>query len=53
MAFTVIGNGKWQNAYPGSNAGAGAACSLVDAGNYSGAIGTIGRSRAGYVSTED
>lgn len=43
MPLTVTANGNWQNAYPGPNAGAGAACSLVDAGNYSGAIGTIGR----------
>jgi len=41
MAFTVVGTGTWQNAYTGANTGAGAACSLVDAGNYPGTIGTI------------
>ena len=41
MPFQVQGNGNWQRAYTGNIAGAGGACSLVDAGNYPGNIGTI------------
>ncbi|MEZ5354185.1 MAG: hypothetical protein R2762_16230 [Bryobacteraceae bacterium] len=41
MPITVLATQHWQNAYTGSNQGAGAACSLVDAGSYVGAIGTI------------
>jgi hypothetical protein len=41
MAFTITGTGNWNNAYTGLNTGAGGACNLVNATNYSGGIGTI------------
>lgn len=46
MAFQVNGNGHWQRAYTGNIAGAGTSCSLVDAGNYPGSIGTIAQNAA-------
>jgi hypothetical protein len=41
MALSAIATANWQDAYTGATTGAGAACSLVDAGNFPGSIGTI------------
>ena len=45
MAFTVTGTGDWKEAYIGPNTGAGGACNLVTAANYSGSIGTIAQNQ--------
>lgn len=41
MPLNVEGTVNWQRAYTGAITGAGAACSLLNAGNYPGGIGMI------------
>jgi len=53
MALIVVGTGNWTRSYTGGNTGAGAACSVVTAANYTGNIGTIGRTNGWRVDRQN